>query len=86
MKAIICVGDSTTHGGEVITGTGKLTLYGKQVACKGDMVACPKCKGVYPIIEGVEQSAIGNKKIAVEGMKTACGATLIASQTTAGVK
>ncbi|WP_133052251.1 PAAR domain-containing protein, partial [Gilliamella apis] len=45
------------------------------------MVLCPLCKGTFPIVEGVESTSVHGKYPAVEGMKTACGAKLIASQT-----
>ncbi len=42
-------------------------------------VACPFYQGVYPIVEVLTLAQ--NKLVALEGMKTACGAVLIASQT-----
>ncbi|WP_387796110.1 PAAR domain-containing protein, partial [Photorhabdus sp. RM125S] len=50
------------------------------VAAKGDLVSCPKCKGVFPIVEGSDDLKHQGKPIALEGMQTACGAKLIASQ------
>ncbi|WP_387795382.1 PAAR domain-containing protein, partial [Photorhabdus sp. RM125S] len=50
------------------------------VAAKGDLVSCPKCKGVFPIVEGSDDLKHQGKPIALEGMHTACGAKLIASQ------
>ncbi|AVE40888.1 PAAR domain-containing protein [Providencia stuartii] len=46
----------------------------------GDQVSCPKCKGIYAIVEGSATMKYNGKSLALEGMKTACGATLIASQ------
>jgi len=46
------------------------------------MVECPLCKGSFPIIEGSESMKVQGIPIALEGMKTSCGAILIASQTT----
>lgn len=73
-------GDTTTHGGTVICASSNLNIYGKMGACKGDMVACPQCKGIFPIVEGVSSVNTFGKPIALEGMLTACGAKLIASQ------
>lgn len=78
-KRAILIGDQTDHGGRVIEGDEFFSVSGKKVACLGHKVSCPKCKGIYPIIEGVDNVFI-NKKISVEGMRTACGARLIASQ------
>ncbi|WP_329956584.1 PAAR domain-containing protein [Collimonas humicola] len=46
----------------------------------GHMTHCPKCKGMFPIIEGAPTFTIFGRPTAVEGMKTACGASLIATQ------
>lgn len=50
---IIRVGDSSSHGGTVVTGQANYLVDGIPVAVVGDMVACPqKGHGVYPIVEG----------------------------------
>lgn len=43
------------------------------------MVACPLCKGVFPITEGSSSYDVDGVPVALNGMKTACGASLIAS-------
>ncbi|MBP6116975.1 MAG: PAAR domain-containing protein [Neisseriaceae bacterium] len=83
-RAIICVGDTTTHGGQVLEGDGQILVLGRAVARVGDRVRCPKCKGVYVIVEGDPKlSALNGQNIALEGMQTSCGARLISSQTNA---
>lgn len=79
-KAIIRQGDRTSHGGVVKEGFSHATLLGKPIAGRGHKVYCPLCKGDFPIIEGASNHFFGAIGTAVEGMKTACGATLIASQ------
>lgn len=79
-RPIIRVGDKTTHGGTVLEGFSSYDIDGRAAAGLGHKVDCPKCKGVFPIIEGVPSFAIGDSLVAIEGMKTACGAALIASQ------
>lgn len=81
LKPVIRKGDTTTHGGMVLEGIDTYPVLGVPVACVGHLVSCPKCLGTYPIVEGVATFTIDGKKPAVEGMKTACGASLIASQT-----
>jgi hypothetical protein len=51
------------------------------------MVSCPQCKGIFPIlpINRARPHRINGRDTAVEGMKTACGATLIASQSDATI-
>lgn len=79
-RAIICKGDSTSHGGKVLEGRAAMMIEGRPVAQLGHNTFCPLCKGTFPIIEGVPFHTHLGVGTAVEGMKTACGATLIASQ------
>jgi uncharacterized Zn-binding protein involved in type VI secretion len=80
-KPVIVLGDKTDHGGTVIEGDTTSTVAGKPIARVGDKVSCPKCKGTFPIIEGVADTFYSSKPVAIHGHKTACGATLIGSQT-----
>jgi uncharacterized Zn-binding protein involved in type VI secretion len=77
-------GDTTSHGGKVLACTATNMVHGKALALVGDMVSCPKCGGVYPIVD-VKNLGVtfGGRAAASEGDKTACGATLIASQSAA---
>ncbi|MDH0091216.1 polymorphic toxin type 44 domain-containing protein [Achromobacter mucicolens] len=79
-RPIIRVGDSTSHGGTVVEGFPFYNLFGQPAAGLGHMVFCPQCKGTFPIVEGVSSFSIDEGFVAIEGMKTSCGATLIASQ------
>ncbi|MBM5664161.1 PAAR domain-containing protein, partial [Burkholderia pseudomallei] len=85
-RAIICVGDTTTHGGKVLEGAPTFTLNGRNVAGVGHQVLCPRCKGIFPILPDLlgrrYPHTIGERDTAVEGMRTACGAELVASQGT----
>lgn len=84
-RRIICVGDKTTHGGTVMEGFSSYSIDGRAAAGIGHKVDCPRCKGIHPIVEGVSSFASDGVYLAVEGMRTACGATLIASQNIASV-
>ena len=79
MKSIIRLGDVSDHGGTVITAIPNTNLNGKPMAGKGSMVFCPLCKGEFPIIEGSDTYRVNGIPVALDGMKTACGASLIAS-------
>lgn len=83
-RPVILVGDTTSHGGCVEEGCATDTFEGRAIACVGHMVWCPKCKGSFAILpEGAGGHSlpwIEGLSLAVEGMRTACGATLIASQ------
>lgn len=79
---IIRQGDRTSHGGTVLEGSPFDICMGKPIAFIGHKVICPKCKGIFSIAEGVSTTTFYGKGIAIAGMKTSCGATLIASQFT----
>jgi uncharacterized Zn-binding protein involved in type VI secretion len=79
---IIRKGDSTSHGGVVLEGSLTDICMGQPIAFVGHKVQCPQCKGVFPIAEGVLTTTFYGKGVAVAGMKTACGAVLIATQFT----
>jgi uncharacterized Zn-binding protein involved in type VI secretion len=79
---IIRLGDSTSHGGIVLEGSPVDICMGKPIAYIGHKVQCPKCKGIYPIVEGAPTTTFYGKGVALAGMRTACGAVLIASQLT----
>jgi len=80
MRAVICQGDPTSHGGKVLEGNPLMKVGGKAVAHKGHMTFCPQCKGMFPISEGFDFHHYTGLGTAVDGMKTACGAKLIATQ------
>ncbi len=85
--AFIREGDTTSHGGRVLACTSNNVMFGKPMALLGDMVSCPKCKGVFPIVDvKVNSMTFGGRPVATEGDKTACGASLIASQGSAHVE
>ena len=78
----ILLGDKTDHGGVVISASETSDSNGKGVARVGDKVTCPK-QGhgrVTTIVTGDPSMLIDGRPAARHGDKTACGATLIASQ------
>jgi uncharacterized Zn-binding protein involved in type VI secretion len=79
---IIGKGDPTSHGGAVLEGSMTDISMGLPIALVGHKVQCPQCKGVFPIVEGVVTATFYGKGVAVAGMKTACGATLVPTQFT----
>ncbi|RQQ60327.1 PAAR domain-containing protein [Burkholderia stagnalis] len=82
---VIVVGDMTSHGGRVITGSEGHTIDGKRIARLHDLVDCPeKCPdgrphGVNKIIESHPTFTIGGERVALHGHRTECGCTLIGS-------
>jgi uncharacterized Zn-binding protein involved in type VI secretion len=81
-RAFIVIGDQTDHGGVVIEASGVTETHGKRIARVGDKVTCPKKGhgGVTVIASCDPTMIIDGKAAARHGDKTACGATLIASQ------
>jgi uncharacterized Zn-binding protein involved in type VI secretion len=79
-RAFIVLGDATSHGGRVITADYTTIMNGKPLACVGHLTVCPKCKGTFPISSGADDMVSMGAAPARHGDKTACGATLIASQ------
>jgi len=79
-QPIIVLGDKTSHGGTVISCSPFTDIQGKGWARVGDMVACPRCKGVFPINLGDDSLIEEGKPVAYHGCSVACGASLIASQ------
>lgn len=79
-RAQVLVGDSTSHGGVVVSGSPRTLINGHPVARIGDMVTCPLCKPhTFKIVEGYSPFTDNHMAIALHGHKTECGATLIAS-------
>lgn len=77
---VIRLGDTTDHGGKVITAEQKWTLCGRPIARIGDHVICPLCDNkIYEIVEGDEKIALFGQPAAFEGHRTSCGARLISS-------
>jgi len=82
----IVVGDSTDHGGKVISGSTLHDVDGKPIARIGDTVDCPlqypggKPHGINKIITGHSTLSIGGIAAAVENCVTECGCKLIGSR------
>jgi len=86
-KSQIAVGDTTSHGGKVISGSPSSTWSEEEIpiARKGDRVTCPRCPPHhFEIAEGLEGCDDFGQLVAVEGHKTTCGAVLIAQPAPSG--
>lgn len=76
-RNIVLVGDPTTHGGRVMTGSETDTIDGRAIARMGDLVDCP-LHGVGPIIEGDTHTLLEGRPMALEGHRAECGCRLLA--------
>lgn len=80
-RAWIRLGDKTSHGGVVVQASAFTDSGNIRVARVGDLVKCPKKgHGTCPIVSGDNTLIVDGKPVARHGDKTACGASLIASQ------
>jgi uncharacterized Zn-binding protein involved in type VI secretion len=79
-QAQIILGDKTSHGGVVVSGSPTSSWHGIPIVRKGDKVTCPKCKPhIFVVSEGFEHRLDFGLPMSVHGHKTSCGATLIAA-------
>ena len=80
--AFIREGDRTSHDGVVLSCSPNNMMDGKPMALLGDMVSCPRCSGVFPIVTAKPVGmTFDGRPPAMEGDKTACGATLMHNST-----
>ncbi|WP_321957891.1 PAAR domain-containing protein [Paraburkholderia bannensis] len=81
MLNAIRLGDSTDHGGQVITASATMKLRGKGVARKGDRIQCPKHPDFDPnvIEEGDPNIRDHGIPVARDGHHGTCGCSLISS-------
>lgn len=82
MRMLIVLGDSTTAGGQVITGCDTYRIEGKPVARIGDRATCPLHGGDFPIITGHPTIRMGGKSVVRHGDKLACGCAVLAGEQT----
>lgn len=82
MRNLIRLGDTTSHGGKVVScNLENFTVNGIPAASIDDLCTCPipghsNCR----IVSGSERHTVNGKKLAFEGDESSCGATLIASR------
>ncbi|UST55420.1 PAAR domain-containing protein [Comamonadaceae bacterium OTU4NAUVB1] len=80
-KSQAALGDMTSHGGVITSGSPNNSWHGLPIARKGDDVFCPRCPPhFFKITEGLPNCTDTNAAIpmATEGHLTGCGVTLIA--------
>lgn len=82
-RPFIILGDKHSHGGSVTSASTIAGTSGKGIARRNDKVSCP-IHGANHIADGDDTVVIEGEGAARDGHKTACGATLIASQTQTG--
>lgn len=76
----IMLGDMTSGGGQVITGSPFTDIDGKPVARVIDQATCPTHKGSFPIVDGDTTTVIDGQPVAVHGSTLACGCKVLATK------
>lgn len=72
------LGDTSSHGGTIITAASRTYANGKPVARKGDLHSCPiEGHGVTPINSGSDSVIVEGQSAARIGDSVACGATIV---------
>lgn len=76
---VIRLGDTTSHGGKVVSATSGTVVMGRVAALVDDMTVCPQCKGNFPITPDGAGAKHEGRSYAYHNDVTACGAKLITS-------
>lgn len=76
MPLIMRLGDTSDHGGAIITSAAKSYAEGALIARKGDILNCA-IHGPQPIVEGSPNTICEGQDVARQGDHAACGAALI---------
>lgn len=80
MKGVIRIGDKSTGGGTVLSGSSKMKFGGVGAARLGDPVSCSvEGHGQTVIAEGHPTFKDNGVPVAFHGHRCACGCTLISS-------
>lgn len=76
MPLIMRLGDTSDHGGAIISAASRTKAEGAFIARVGDILDCP-IHGPNPIVEGSPNTRCEGAMVARQGDHTACGAALI---------
>lgn len=74
------VGDTTTSGGRVVSGSPFTDVDGMPVSRVTDQATCPSHNGTFPIIDGDVTTIIDGHPVALHGSSLACGCKVLATR------
>lgn len=80
LELIARLGDTSTHGGEIVTSASKTFAEKKKIAREGDILNCP-VHGPNPIVGHSAKHKAEGKYLARQTDLTECGAALISGAT-----
>jgi len=78
-RAVACVGDTSSHGGIIITSgqDGTVLAGGMVIAVVGALHSCPRNKhGVTPIYPIIKKTYVNGKLVITAGARAGCGAMI----------
>lgn len=75
MPAVARLGDTSSHGGAIVTASENVLVNGMGVARVGDTLSCP-IHGPQPIVEGLLTMLVNGVPVARVGDAAACGAVI----------
>lgn len=70
------LGDSSSHGGSIVSSASRTLAEGQLIARVGDILACP-LHGLNPIVSGSPDHIVEGQACARTSSVTACGASII---------
>ena len=77
-KSVARLGDTSDHGGAIITATGNAMCNGIGIAIDGDLHDCPiPGHGITPIASNINDVTSNGKGIITTGAIAGCGAKII---------
>jgi len=76
----IVVGDPTSSGGSVATGSPFTGIDGVPVARVTDQATCPRHKGAFPIVDGDPALVVDGQPVALHGSSLACGCKVLSAR------
>ncbi len=75
METVARLGDTSSHGGEIVSAAKKSMHEGKAIARVGDVFDCP-AHGPNPILSGFRFFFVEGRQAARIGSVTQCGAVI----------
>src|SRR5690554_6307856 len=76
----IVIGDPTSSGGSVVSGSPFTDIDGIPVARVNDQATCPRHKGAYPIVDGDNTLIVDGQPVALHGSSLSCGCKVLSAQ------
>jgi uncharacterized Zn-binding protein involved in type VI secretion len=79
-NAVARLGDTSDHGGAIVSSAARTTVEGALVARVGDILDCP-LHGANPIVTGSPRFTCEGELVARTTSVAACGATILGGAT-----